>query len=65
MTTITLAPIQGHIYLLSKYCTCSESDIFALNHKDGCGYRQWYDKWEKEYLRAYPWEKEHDGRKTP
>lgn len=66
MTTIALASIQDHVILLNKYCTCSERDIFASNHKNKCGYKQWYDKWEREYLSGRPWlkELEEDGRKS-
>ncbi len=55
MTTIILATIQDYVILINKYCTCSEGDIFPSNHQDGCGYKQWYDEWEGEYLSERTW----------
>ena len=55
MKTVNLTPILDHIYLVNKYCTCSESDILATSHKDKCGYKEWFDKWERERLNQRPW----------
>ncbi len=52
---MTLAEIKDHIILINKYCTCSETDIFATNHQSGCGYKRWFDKWEREYLDKRDW----------
>ncbi len=64
MTTIVMnkecEKVKDYAILKNWHCTCSETDVFASNHGEECGYRQWFDRWEQEYLSSLDWSNPND-----